>query len=84
MSFVTQWVTKDMWRPERHERHRAGDAHDDGALRHRVSVVTARRSDGSPVGTTVNAVVSVSLHPPLLLVCLARDAEFAMDGALAS
>lgn len=38
-----------------------------------VSVVTARRGDGSPVGTTVNAVASVSLHPPLLLVCLARD-----------
>jgi flavin reductase (DIM6/NTAB) family NADH-FMN oxidoreductase RutF len=40
-----------------------------------VSVVSTRRSDGSPVGTTVNAVTSVSLEPPLLLVCLAHDSE---------
>jgi flavin reductase (DIM6/NTAB) family NADH-FMN oxidoreductase RutF len=40
-----------------------------------VCVVSARRGDGSPVATTVNAVTSVSLHPPLLLVCLARDSE---------
>ncbi len=40
-----------------------------------VCVVSARRRDGSPVGTTVNAVTSVSLEPPLLLVCLARDSE---------
>jgi flavin reductase (DIM6/NTAB) family NADH-FMN oxidoreductase RutF len=38
-----------------------------------VCVVSTRRSDGSPVGTTVNAVTSVSLEPPLLLVCLAHD-----------
>jgi 3,4-dihydroxy-2-butanone 4-phosphate synthase len=40
-----------------------------------VTVVTARRADGSPVGTTVNAVSSVSLRPPLLLACLATDSE---------
>jgi flavin reductase (DIM6/NTAB) family NADH-FMN oxidoreductase RutF len=40
-----------------------------------VCVVSARRSDGSPVATTVNAVTSVSLEPPLLLVCLAHDSE---------
>jgi 3,4-dihydroxy-2-butanone 4-phosphate synthase len=40
-----------------------------------VTVVTARRLDGSPVGTTVNAVSSVSLRPPLLLACLATDSE---------
>jgi flavin reductase (DIM6/NTAB) family NADH-FMN oxidoreductase RutF len=40
-----------------------------------VCVVSTRRGDGSPVGTTVNAVTSVSLEPPLLLVCLARDSE---------
>jgi flavin reductase (DIM6/NTAB) family NADH-FMN oxidoreductase RutF len=40
-----------------------------------VCVVSTRRDDGSPVSTTVNAVTSVSLEPPLLLVCLARDSE---------
>jgi flavin reductase (DIM6/NTAB) family NADH-FMN oxidoreductase RutF len=40
-----------------------------------VCVVSTRRRDGSPVGTTVNAVTSVSLEPPLLLVCLAHDSE---------
>jgi flavin reductase (DIM6/NTAB) family NADH-FMN oxidoreductase RutF len=40
-----------------------------------VCVVSTRRRDRSPVGTTVNAVTSVSLEPPLLLVCLARDSE---------
>jgi flavin reductase (DIM6/NTAB) family NADH-FMN oxidoreductase RutF len=40
-----------------------------------VCVLSARREDGSPVGTTVNAVTSVSLEPPLLLVCLAHDSE---------
>jgi flavin reductase (DIM6/NTAB) family NADH-FMN oxidoreductase RutF len=40
-----------------------------------VCVVSTRRRDGSPVATTVNAVTSVSLEPPLLLVCLAHDSE---------
>ena len=40
-----------------------------------VCVVSTRASDGSAVGTTVNAVTSVSLEPPLLLVCLAHDSE---------
>jgi flavin reductase (DIM6/NTAB) family NADH-FMN oxidoreductase RutF len=40
-----------------------------------VCVVSTRRADGSPVATTVNAVTSVSLEPPLLLVCLAHDSE---------
>jgi 3,4-dihydroxy-2-butanone 4-phosphate synthase len=38
-----------------------------------VTVVTARAATGEPVGTTVNAFSSVSLRPPLLLVCLAQD-----------
>jgi len=38
-----------------------------------VTVVTARAATGEPVGTTVNALSSVSLRPPLLLVCLAQD-----------
>lgn len=35
-----------------------------------VAVVTARDADGMPAGTTVNAITSVSLEPPLVLVCL--------------
>lgn len=34
-----------------------------------VTIVTSW-ADGAPVGTTVNAFCSVSLEPPLLLVCL--------------
>jgi flavin reductase (DIM6/NTAB) family NADH-FMN oxidoreductase RutF len=37
-----------------------------------VTVVTAAGSDGRRHGSTANAVASVSLEPPLLLVCL-RD-----------
>ena len=40
-----------------------------------VSVVTARGEGGAPVGTTANAISSVSLDPPLLLACLARSSE---------
>jgi flavin reductase (DIM6/NTAB) family NADH-FMN oxidoreductase RutF len=40
-----------------------------------VSVVTARDAAGDPVGTTANAISSVSLGPPLLLACLANDSE---------
>lgn len=40
-----------------------------------VCVISTRRGDGEPVATTVNAVASVSLEPPLLLVCLARDSD---------
>jgi flavin reductase (DIM6/NTAB) family NADH-FMN oxidoreductase RutF len=34
-----------------------------------VTVVTSVAADGSPVGTTANAVSSLSLDPPLVLVC---------------
>ncbi|MBN9622742.1 MAG: flavin reductase [Actinobacteria bacterium] len=40
-----------------------------------VSIVTARDPGGAPVGTTANAISSVSLDPPLLLACLARGSE---------
>jgi 3,4-dihydroxy-2-butanone 4-phosphate synthase len=40
-----------------------------------VSVVTARDGEGAPVGTTANAISSVSLDPPLLLACLAKNSE---------
>ncbi len=35
-----------------------------------VTVITSLGADGRPVGTTVSAVISVSLDPPLVLVCL--------------
>jgi flavin reductase (DIM6/NTAB) family NADH-FMN oxidoreductase RutF len=34
-----------------------------------VTVITSVGADGRPVGTTANAVSSLSLEPPLLLVC---------------
>jgi 3-hydroxy-9,10-secoandrosta-1,3,5(10)-triene-9,17-dione monooxygenase reductase component len=37
-----------------------------------VTLVTTRDAAGRPAGTTANAVTSLSLDPPLLLVCLAR------------
>jgi flavin reductase (DIM6/NTAB) family NADH-FMN oxidoreductase RutF/pimeloyl-ACP methyl ester carboxylesterase len=39
-----------------------------------VTVVTAMGSDGRPIGLTANSFTSVSLDPPLLLVCVARSA----------
>jgi flavin reductase (DIM6/NTAB) family NADH-FMN oxidoreductase RutF len=35
-----------------------------------VTVVTSRDGEGAPVGLTVNAFASVSLDPPLVLVCI--------------
>src|SRR5580700_3504272 len=34
-----------------------------------VTVVTSAGADGEPVGTTANAVTSLSLEPPLVLAC---------------
>lgn len=42
-----------------------------------VTVVTCLSSDGRPAGLTVNSFTSVSLDPPLLLVCLAKKAASA-------
>ncbi|GAA4042395.1 flavin reductase family protein [Parerythrobacter jejuensis] len=39
-----------------------------------VTIVTTAAPDGSPVGLTVSSFASVSLDPPLLLVCPARNA----------
>jgi flavin reductase (DIM6/NTAB) family NADH-FMN oxidoreductase RutF len=38
-----------------------------------VTVVTSIGPDGEPVGTTANAVSSLSLDPPLILVCFDRS-----------
>ena len=40
-----------------------------------VTVVASRRAGGEPAGLTVNALTSVSLAPPLVLICVHRDAD---------
>ncbi|MCG6958015.1 MAG: flavin reductase family protein [Gemmatimonadetes bacterium] len=40
-----------------------------------VTVVAARDVDGEPYGLTVNSFASVSLDPPLVLVCIDRRAN---------
>src|SRR6201997_235616 len=40
-----------------------------------VTVVTSVGLDGEPVGTTANAVSSLSLDPPLVLVCFDRGSQ---------
>ncbi len=39
-----------------------------------VTIVTAKQSNGVPRGFTANSFTSVSLEPPLLLVCLSKKA----------
>ena len=45
-----------------------------GAFATGVTVVTTRQSDGVPRGFTANSFTSVSLEPPMVLVCLAKTA----------
>jgi flavin reductase (DIM6/NTAB) family NADH-FMN oxidoreductase RutF len=40
-----------------------------------VTVITTRDQAGRPFGLTANAVTSLSLVPPLLLICVDRNAE---------
>ena len=54
---------------------------DDGDLRKAfgsfatgVTVIATREADGTPRGFTANSFSSVSLDPPLLLVCIAKSA----------
>jgi flavin reductase (DIM6/NTAB) family NADH-FMN oxidoreductase RutF/pimeloyl-ACP methyl ester carboxylesterase len=39
-----------------------------------VTIITAMGADGKPIGLTANSFTSVSLDPPLLLVCVANNA----------
>lgn len=41
-----------------------------------VTVVTRRMHDGRPYGMTVSSFTSVSLHPPLILICIDKGAAF--------
>jgi flavin reductase (DIM6/NTAB) family NADH-FMN oxidoreductase RutF len=38
-----------------------------------VTVVTTRDAQGAPMGLTVNSFTSVSLEPPLVLICIGRS-----------
>jgi flavin reductase (DIM6/NTAB) family NADH-FMN oxidoreductase RutF len=40
-----------------------------------ISIVTTRDSEGKPRGMTANSFTSVSLDPPLLLVCIGKSAS---------
>jgi flavin-dependent trigonelline monooxygenase, reductase component len=40
-----------------------------------VTIVTTRDADGTPRGMTANSFTSVSLDPPLLLVCIGKSAS---------
>ncbi|MBE1508148.1 flavin reductase (DIM6/NTAB) family NADH-FMN oxidoreductase RutF [Rhizobium viscosum] len=46
-----------------------------GAFLTGVTVVTTFSDDGAPIGFTANSFTSVSLDPPLLLVCLAKTSR---------
>ncbi|MEU7587821.1 flavin reductase family protein [Micromonospora sp. NPDC049230] len=52
-----------------------------------VAIVTTHDESGTPYGFTANSLCSVSLHPPMLLVCLAHAANsypvFASSGTFA-
>ncbi|WP_394689526.1 flavin reductase [Hoeflea sp.] len=45
-----------------------------GAFPTGVTVVTTRQTDGTPRGFTANSFTSVSLDPPMLLICIAKTA----------
>ena len=40
-----------------------------------VTIITTHDGDGNPSGLTANAVCSVSLNPPLVLVCVDKVSE---------
>ena len=42
-----------------------------------IVVITTRDGSGTPHGMTVSAFSSLSLHPPLVLVCIGNDATMA-------
>ena len=40
-----------------------------------VTVITTRSEEGQPFGLTANAVSSLSLEPPLILICVDKSAD---------
>ncbi len=53
-----------------------------GAFTTGVAIATVTGRDGKPHGLTVNSFTSVSLHPPMVLICVAHKA--ATHGPFAS
>lgn len=53
-----------------------------GAFATGIAIATVTGRDGKPHGLTVNSFTSVSLHPPLVLICVAHQA--ATHGPFAS
>ena len=53
-----------------------------GAFATGIAIATVTGRDGKPHGLTVNSFTSVSLHPPLVLICIAHKA--ATHGPFAS
>jgi flavin reductase (DIM6/NTAB) family NADH-FMN oxidoreductase RutF len=43
-----------------------------------ITIITATAPDGTPIGLTANSFTSLSLDPPLLLVCIANNANSAL------
>lgn len=52
-----------------------------------VTIITVRAEDGTPMGLTANSFTSVSLDPPLVLVCISKSIAsykaFRVDGTYA-
>jgi len=70
--------------PDQPSRHEYRSGHDPRTLRDAlgcfatgVTVVTCLDEEGDPAGITVNSFTSVSLDPPLLLVCIHKQAASA-------
>ena len=40
-----------------------------------VTILTTKTAEGRPLGMTANSLSSVSLHPPLISVCVDREAD---------
>jgi flavin reductase (DIM6/NTAB) family NADH-FMN oxidoreductase RutF len=69
------WWKKPRWKPVRFDQRDFRNAA--GQFATGVAVVTTRAVDGTPHGVTANSFTSVSLDPPLILWCQARQAKSA-------
>jgi flavin reductase (DIM6/NTAB) family NADH-FMN oxidoreductase RutF len=65
---MTDAVTLELGEPSADQARLLRDAF--GCFATGVTILTCQAPDGRPVGLTVNAFASVSLDPPLVLVCI--------------